>query len=86
MLVIDDESPVWVSTPNSLVVNTDVGLATADVSWVVPNMTDNSGHFTIFASHDPDSIFGIGITNVTYKAIDSSGNMALYSFTVTVEG
>ena len=86
MPLIDAEIPVWVSSPNSLVVNTDVGLATADVSWVVPNVTDNSGDFTITASHDPYSSFGIGITNVTYKAVDASGNMALHSFTVTVEG
>ena len=83
---IDTEIPVWVSTPNSLVVNTHVGLATADVYWVVPNVTDNSGHFTITASHDPNSTFGIGITNVTYKVVDASGNMALYAFTVTVKG
>ena len=69
-----------------MVVNTDVGLATADVSWVVPNITDNSGDFTITASHDPSYTFGIGITNVTYRAVDASGNEALYSFTVTVEG
>ena len=75
-----------VNTPSSLVVNTDVGLATAEVSWVVPNVTDNSGYFTITASHDPYSTFGIGITNVTYKTIDASGNMAFYTFTVTVEG
>ena len=86
MLLIDAESPVWVNPPSSLVVNTDIGLATADVSWVVPNVTDNSGHFTITASHDPHSTFSIGITNVTYKAVDASGNVALYLFTVTVEG
>ena len=83
---IDDEIPVWVNTPSSLDVNTDVGLDTAEVSWVVPNVTDNSGYFTITASHDPYSFFYIGITNVTYKAVDSSGNMAFYSFTVTVKG
>ena len=86
MILIDAENPVWVSTPNSLVVNTDVGLATAKVSWVVPNVKDNSGDFTITASHEPYSTFGIGITNVTFKAIDGSGNMAFYSFTVTVKG
>ena len=69
-----------------MVVNTDVGLATAEVSWVVPTVTDNSGYFTITASHDPYSTFGIGITNVTYKAVDASGNMALHSFTVIVKG
>ena len=83
---IDAESPVLINTPSRLVVDTDVGLATAEVSWVVPNVTDNSGYFTMIASHDPYSTFGIGITNVTYKAVDASGNMALYSFTVTVEG
>ena len=84
--LIDAEIPVWVSTPNSLVVSTDVGLATAKVSWVVPNVTDNSGDFTITASHDSYSTFGIGITNVTFKAIDGSKNKAFYSFTVTVKG
>ena len=51
-----------------------------------PSATDNSGVVTISSSAIPGSLFYIGTANVTYTAVDPSGNIAEYTFTVTVTG
>ena len=54
------------------------------VSWVAPTITDNSGQFTVSATHQPGDSFSVGITQVTYTAIDNSGNSSSMSFNVQV--
>ena len=73
-------------TTGNLNVNTDVGLPTANVSWMEPTVTDNSGFFTLTTNHTSGSAFAIGVTTVTYTATDPSGNTAGYSFDITVQG
>ena len=57
------------------------------VSWIPPNATDNSG---VVASLDgtasSNDEFGAGETNVTYTAVDPSGNRASCTFRVVVNG
>ncbi len=65
---------------------TDPGSSTASVSWTAPIASDNSGPVTLTSSHDPDDSFPIGDTEVTYTAVDTYGNEATKSFTVTVVG
>ena len=57
------------------------------VEWQPPSPTDNSGELQwTNASHNPNDIFYVGNTVVTYTAWDNSGNGAICSFTVTVIG
>ena len=51
-----------------------------------PTVTDNSGFFTVTSSDISGSAFVIGVTIVTYTATDPSGNIADYSFNISVTG
>ena len=72
--------------PANITENTDSGLSNATVSWVEPTVTDNSGVASLSSSHSPGAVFSIGSTAVTYTAIDTAGNVAYGSFTVTING
>ena len=67
-------------------VTTDVSQTKAVVNWSEPCVTDNSGEFIVDTTINSGSEFGIGTTDVTYTAIDPSGNKAEKTFVVTVIG
>ena len=85
-LISDNENPKIVNTPSNVTQHTDNGLPTAVVTWTEPTATDNSGSVTLTSSHDSGSTFNIGVTIVTYSAIDETSNMVTETFTVTIEG
>ena len=72
--------------PSDITVNSVHGRPTADVTWTEPNVTDNSGIYTVSSSHNPGFAFHIGTTTVTYSVVDASGNAASLEFDVTVIG
>ncbi|XP_030855019.1 uncharacterized protein LOC105438079 [Strongylocentrotus purpuratus] len=82
----DDESPVLACPgPLSATAEQETGLAT--VSWMEPNATDNSGSVTVSLT-GPGSNggnFSIGMTNLTYHAVDDAGNMKSCVFSISVE-
>ncbi|XP_072024992.1 hyalin-like [Amphiura filiformis] len=78
------EAPVIFNTPDDITQNTDPNKAYATVTWMSPSATDNSGSVTLTSSYNPGDTFPIGVTKVTYTAIDSSNNMAESSFNITV--
>ncbi|WP_339917429.1 HYR domain-containing protein, partial [Yeosuana marina] len=86
--IIDNEVPVIVDCPSDIVQNNDLNLCSAVVSWTEPTATDNCtapGVITWTKSHTPGSVFPVGTTEVTYVAIDASGNeSASCTFNVTV--
>ena len=86
--ILDKEVPKFNDLPDNISVSTNAGQAFAIVNWMEPepNATDNSGVVTISSTAKPGSLFNIGITNVTYTAVDSSGNTAEYTFIVKVTG
>ncbi len=56
------------------------------VNWIDPIVSDNSGFVTLTQDHYPGDVFNLGETIVTYKAIDSSYNVAIHTFIVHIEG
>lgn len=56
------------------------------VSWTAPtaNDPDGCGTPTLTSTHAPGSVFGPGLTTVTYTATDHAGATATCSFTVNV--
>ena len=86
LYVLDKETPVFNDKPVDVNINNDDGQASAVVSWSDPLVTDNSGFYTLTVDNHSGSAFGIGITVVTYHAVDASENAASYSFIVTVAG
>ena len=84
--VIDNVSPINVSCPADIIVNSDSGLCTAIVNYAIPTFSDNctidsTSRINGLAS---GSVFPLGDTIVTYRATDNSGNTTDCSFTVTV--
>ena len=65
---------------------TDGGVATAVVTWTPPTASDNSGLVTLTSSHNPGDTFPLGVTTVSYTAVDPDSNLMTESFTVTIEG
>lgn len=54
------------------------------VTWVEPQVSDNSGVVSLFDQSDfPNTNFPEGITTVTYTYRDPAGNQASCSFQVT---
>ena len=86
MFSTDTEAATFTNYPSDISVNTDPSQATAVVSWVPPTVMDNSGDLTVTSNYDPNDVFPIGGTVVTYIATDGSGNNVSYSFTITVNG
>ena len=85
-LLSDQEKPVIHNALTSRIVETDPSLPSAIVTWDTVVATDNSGSVTLTSNFQSGDTFPIGNTNVLYTAIDQSGNVAMSSFIVTVEG
>jgi hypothetical protein len=54
------------------------------LTWKAPTAIDNCSMTTITATKQPNSLFNIGTTTVTYTASDSKNNKSTCSFTVTL--
>ncbi len=77
----DTIKPVFYYCPTNQIVQTLD--STAYVNWGSPYAMDNCSVPTIIGRYD-SSNYKVGITPITYKAVDASGNFALCQFTVTV--
>ncbi|MCB9282851.1 MAG: HYR domain-containing protein [Lewinellaceae bacterium] len=87
--VNDDEVPVIHDCPENIVTTTSAdgtGDCSTTVSWIAPTVSDNCDEgLVLSSSHNPGTVFGKGVTTVTYDVADNSGNAAeTCSFTVTV--
>ncbi|XP_072026259.1 hyalin-like [Amphiura filiformis] len=82
--VIDMENATFSNAPGDIVTNTNYGEAYASVTWMPPTILENSGVHTLTSDYNPGDNFNIGVTLVTYMASDSSGNVAVHTFTITV--
>ncbi len=83
--VVDDKAPVITCAAN-ITATTPVGSCTATVNYTI-NATDNCPGVTtqLVAGPASGSAFPLGVTTVTWKAVDAEGNSsANCSFTVTV--
>ena len=80
----DTESPTISNMPNDTTLTAEAGLCGATVSWAIPSAADNCELLTFTANQVPGDFYAVGITTVTYTAMDTEGNMAAASFTITV--
>jgi HYR domain len=94
-----DNTPPVITCPTNVLANTATGLCTAIVNNINASATDGcslaSVTYTLTGATTAESplsginnasglVFNKGVTNVNYIATDGSGNVALCSFTVTV--
>ncbi|MGD1848490.1 MAG: HYR domain-containing protein, partial [Salibacteraceae bacterium] len=82
--VTDNEAPSITGCPADITINNDAGICGALVSWTIPQATDNCGIDTLIVSHTSGAIFPVGVTTVSYIAIDTAGNSDTCSFTITI--
>ncbi|XP_071941102.1 uncharacterized protein [Antedon mediterranea] len=83
--VLDREDPVFYNLTSNITVLTETSVNFAHVSWTVVDVEDNSGKpLNITSNHRPGDIFYFGETDVTYTAIDQSGNIQWYTFSILV--
>ena len=80
----DTEAPVITNMPSDISQSAEAGLCGANVSWTIPNVTDNCEVSYFKANHEPDDFYAVGITTVTYTALDVTGNLTALSFTITI--
>lgn len=84
VVVNDVEVPTWVCIPDTTVDQQISGVCFATVSWIPPVPSDNCGVDSVYSTHNPGDLFPVGVTTVTYTAVDTAGNMSTCSFDVTV--
>jgi hypothetical protein len=82
--VIDNEAPVISNCPLSLSIPANFNNCSAVVSWNSVQVTDNCSYTQLVSSHISGDTFPLGVTNVWFIAIDSSGNRDSCSFDVEV--
>ena len=78
----DTLRPRFTNCPENIFLTTSDSCALAQ--WMVPTAIDNCSTPSVSGDFVQGSCFSIGAMTVTYTAIDSAGNKAFCSFTVTV--
>ncbi len=84
--VTDNEAPA-IECPEDIIVENDLGICGAQVSYDLPVGWDNCevASIELIEGLESNATFPVGVTTVTYLVTDTSGNTATCSFTVTVE-
>ncbi|MBN3306145.1 SVEP1 protein, partial [Amia calva] len=82
-----DTEPPQINCPKDIMTETMEHHNSANVSWIIPSATDNSGEevsVQVTPIFIPPHLFPIGNIRITYMATDSAGNRANCSFNVKV--
>ncbi|OYU56650.1 MAG: hypothetical protein CFE25_05335 [Chitinophagaceae bacterium BSSC1] len=83
VITVRDTQAPSLTVPANISVYTDNNICGAAVSFAA-TATDNCSPASISYSHNPGTVFPVGITTVTVTAIDPSGNATVKTFTVSV--
>ncbi|XP_071955255.1 uncharacterized protein [Antedon mediterranea] len=84
ILVLDRESPVFIYCPTDIVIATWYRSPYVNVTWQLPNVTDNVGVHEIVSNYNPNDVFRLGLTTVIYNATDKAMNFQDCQFNITV--
>ncbi|XP_063951745.1 hyalin-like [Lytechinus pictus] len=80
---VDTTNPQIVC-PERFTESSTVGTGGTVVAWISATATDNSGFVTVTSDRVSPMFLNFGETIITYTARDSSGNIAICSFTIVV--
>lgn len=82
---VDTTPPDIMMCPSDIEVIVELGTERIAVAWVEPSSADASQTDRLLSrSNEPNSLFPVGDTTVTYVFADMSGNTAFCTFLVTV--
>lgn len=81
---VDTTPPLLLDVPANLLAEVAPGTCSAAVTWTNPTAIDDCGFANVEASHEPNSLFPLGITTVSFTATDLAGNSTVASFTISV--
>jgi len=81
--IMDMTAPEIINIPEDIIVDSDQACR-ATVSWTPPTANDNCALISIQSNIQSGTTFDIGVTEIRYTAIDQCGNIAMSTFTVTV--
>jgi hypothetical protein len=85
IIVSDTENPIFENCPENQTIFSDQPDCSALASWLEPIATDNcTQELTLTSNLVPGDLLTFGLNEVSYTAIDESGNEAVCSFTVEV--
>ena len=82
--VNDTQAPQITGCPENIVLSALAGSCENQAFWTAPSALDNCPGVTMTGSHTSGDTFPVGVTTVTYTAVDAAGNTTLCTFTVTV--
>ncbi|XP_072041431.1 venom prothrombin activator oscutarin-C non-catalytic subunit-like [Amphiura filiformis] len=80
--IIDIEKPILFGMPDHITKLS--GHPNEPITWIEPHATDNSGVVTLTSSHGAGDLFPLGVTLVTYTAVDPSGNVEAGTFAIDI--
>ncbi len=88
-VTVNDVTPPSFTCPENIEVNAPADGCGAIVEILIPEVTDNCSTYTLTNSYtgtsDASGIYPVGVTTVTYTAIDAASNENTCQFTVTVK-
>ena len=81
--VVDASAPVFSNCPQSIVLIADENCEAMAI-WEEPSAIDYCNTFDITASHQPGTVFRVGLHSIVYTATDAKGNTSNCQFDVIV--
>jgi gliding motility-associated-like protein len=86
-VTVEDTQAPAIACPNDIVVDNEVGLCGAFVSFDLPQVVDNCDLLDPVMTNGIPSgeLFPVGVTIITFEVSDPSGNVSTCSFTVTLK-
>ncbi len=84
VVVEDNEFPVIANCPSDMTMVADPATCMGVFNWTLPTVSDNCGLISYIETHQPDHQFPPGEREVFYIATDTTGNVEICSFKITV--
>ena len=84
IIVTDAQAPAFTSTPENMILDTDLDQCGAVANWTPAVPGDNCAILSTISTHNPGDFFPTGTSTVTTTTTDTAGLTAVHSFTITV--
>ncbi len=86
VVTVQDVTPPSITCPANLLRSNDYAQCSRVITWAMPTATDNCGGVTVtqIAGLPSGSAYPVGVSTITLRATDASGNSTTCSFTITV--